>query len=32
MEHVSNARNNVHLEFALHLPNHEFFVEAVGTG
>jgi hypothetical protein len=31
MEHVSNARDNVHLELALHLPNHELFVQAVGT-
>jgi hypothetical protein len=31
MEHVSDTRNDVHLEFPLHLPNHELFVEAVGT-
>lgn len=29
MEHVSRTGNDDHLEFALHLSDHEFFVETV---
>jgi hypothetical protein len=31
MQHMTHTGNNDELKFSLHLTNHEFLIEAVGT-